>query len=405
MSRSLIIVLTVAFVDALGVGVIVPILPDIILGLANHNVEIAAWYVGLVASAYAGMQLVCAPLVGRLSDKFGRRPILTASMFALALDFLFQALATSISMLFIGRIIAGMAGASVATANAYVADMSAPEDRVKNFGLVGAVYGLGLVAGPAAGAGLGIFHLRLPLLVLAGLCLCVAIWMAYEQMLCSHSSLIDDSASPVRRFSPFQTTYLSYFIAAVLCSSLAQRGLENLFVLHTEQRYAWSRTQAGLSLCLLGVMAIIAQGILARPVVSRFGAPITVLMALGILALTMLGFSMNTNGYFTYVLLVTGALSGIAGPALQSFLAERIDRHYQGQLQGTFVSVVSASSLIAPLFFTSMIFRYTWDQNGKIINPGTPFLVGACCVVLSILFAYRGFRSAPENVSTGLSIG
>ena len=405
MTSTLSLVLAVVFVDALGVGIIIPILPDLILELTDHDESMAAWYVGLVVSAYAAMQLFCAPLAGWLSDRYGRRPLLIACMFALALDSLFQALAVSISMLLIGRVIAGMAGASVATANAFVADESTSPDRVKNFGLVGAVYGLGLIFGPALGAVLGLLHLRLPLLFMALLSLCVAMLLFSTW----RSSLVKPRARDSLQesqvgFTPFQTEYFRYFVAAVLCSSLAQRGLESLFVLYTELRFDWSRAQAGLSLCLLGLMAVIAQGYLARPLVSRFGPRVCVLLALATLALTMLGFFLNSVGAFVYPLLLAGALSGIAGPALQSFLADRIEARHQGQVQGLFVAVVSVSGLVAPLLFTSFIFRNTREHAGVIVNSATPFLVGACFIVMSMILVSRGFQLAPAKVVTSPSI-
>lgn len=405
MASPLSIVLLVVFVDAVGVGIIVPILPDLILELTQHDASQAAWYVGMVASAYAAMQLVCAPLVGWLSDRYGRRAILMACMFALAVDSLFQALAVSMSMLLVGRIIAGVAGASVATANAYVADVSTPLDRVKNFGLVGATYGLGIIFGPALGSILGLASLRLPLLFLAILSLCVASLLVAATGLDLARSVMspEDQDSP-SRFAPFRWAYFRYLIAAVLCSSLAQRGLESLFVLYTELRFDWSRAQAGLSLCLLGLMSVVAQGLLARPLVNRLGASICVLLALGCLALTMLGFFLTSTGAFIYPLMVVGAFSGIAGPALQSFLADRIESWHQGRVQGVFVSAVSISSLVAPFLFTSLIFRYTRESQGVLINPGTPFFVGACLIVVSMVLVSQGFKSASAKMASSPSV-
>lgn len=395
------VVLAVVFVDAIGVGIIIPVLPDLILELTDHNSSQVAWYVGLAASAYAAMQLLCAPLAGRLSDRYGRRVILIACMFALAFDSLFQALAVSVSMLLVGRIVAGVAAASVATANAFVANMSLPQERVKNFGLVGATYGLGLIFGPALGAVLGLIHLRLPLFFLAMLSLCAAFALiAFTGTSFTTPMVVYEDQDSPEPLTPFRSSYLRYIMAAVLCSSLAQRGLENLFVLYTELRFDWSRAQAGLSLCLLGLMAVLAQGFFAGPLVARLGSRLCVLLALGSLALTMIGFFVNSIGILVYPLFLIGAFSGIAGPALQSFLADRIDSKHQGQAQGIFVSIVSFSSLVAPLLFTSFIFRNAREHAGILVNSGTPFLVGAGFIVLSMILVSRGFLLAPASLNT-----
>lgn len=398
--------LFVVWIDAASLGIAVPIMPDLIASISGDTVSSTAWYLGWFGSSYAAMQFLCAPLLGRLSDRFGRFPLLVAAMLALTFDSIILILANSVTLLWIGRIIAGAVGSSVATANALVADQSTDANRVKNFGLVGAMYGLGLVMGPAIGAMLGLVHLRLPFAVTGLLAAAAAIFLRTTfvaqssktagAMANTGKAAVTQSADGRKPLG--QRVFIRCFAIAVFLSSLAQRGIESLFVIFTATVFAWSREQAGFALCFMGIMALIVQAALAQPVVSRIGPCNSVLASLCFLIATYLGMAMIQQGWLVYPLLALGSLSGIAGPALQSFITAKLEPNEQGQLQGYFVSIVSLSSIIAPLGFTTFLFRSSLETVALPLEISIPFVVAACLAACSGFFAWLGFFNSTEQL-------
>ena len=399
-SAAMAFILITLFIDVLGIGIVIPVLPALIKQFVGGDTDIASWYVGVISASYALMQFLCAPLMGALSDRFGRRPVLLASLFGLGIDFLIQGFAPSIWWLFLGRLIAGVMGASFTTAHAYIADVSTAENRAQNFGLAGVMFGLGFIFGPALGGLLGEVNLRLPFFASAGLAL--VNWLYGYFILPESLSLENRSSFDFRRANPIGTLRLlrEYPIVSGLskvfvCQSLAQRGLENVWVLYTMFLFNWGELTNGLVLGLVGIMAVIVQGGLVRPAIKRFGERRAVIYGLAISAITFAGYGLAVQGWMVLTFIIFGSLGGIAGPAIQSIVAGAVPPSDQGKIQGSLTSLVSLTNIIAPLVFTTGIFSYFTSNRAPIQFAGAPFLVGSLLVFTALTIAIRVFRRLP----------
>lgn len=397
-------ILLTLFIDILGIGIIIPVLPELIKQFAGGSTTMASIYVGIIAASYSLMQFLCAPILGALSDRYGRRPVILASLFGLGIDFLIQGFATSLVWLFIGRLFAGILGASFTTANAYIADVSTPETRARNFGLVGVMFGLGFICGPALGGLLGGIHLRLPFFVSAGLALIN--WLYGYFVLPESLPQEHRSSFTLAKANPFGTLrrlrgypLVAGLAAAFVCMSLAQRGLENVWVLYTGFRYAWDEQTNGLMLGLVGLMATLVQGLLVRPVIRRFGERGTVMFGLGISAVAFLCYGAASQGWMIPCIIVFGSFGGVTGPAIQSIVADRVDPSDQGKIQGALTSLISLTNIVAPLFFTAGLFSYFTSESALFALPGAPFFVGSVLLALALVIARRVFQRIPAEAN------
>lgn len=425
-------ILVTLFIDILGIGIIIPVLPELVKELVGEDVVVAqtveavaplvesqavdgvvapdsslsfsraAWYVGVIGAAYALMQFLFAPIVGGLSDQFGRRPVILISLFGLGIDFLLQGFAPNIWWLLVGRLLAGVMGASFTTANAYIADVSTDETRARNFGFVGMMFGLGFTIGPALGGLLGEMNLRLPFFVAAGLALVNWLYGFF---------VLPESLPPEKRRSftlsdanPFLTIarlrvypMVAGLAIVFVCKSLAQRGLESVWVLYTSFRYDWSAQTNGLMLGLVGITAIIVQGGMVRPIVKRIGERKTVIFGSIIGTIAFLGYGLATAGWMIPVVIIFGAIGGVAGPAIQSLVTGTVDETEQGKIQGALTSLMSLTNVIAPLFFNSFLFAYFIGETAPVHLPGAPLLVGSFLIALSVLVAIEVFRRFPAT--------
>jgi DHA1 family tetracycline resistance protein-like MFS transporter len=425
-------IMVTLFIDILGIGIIIPVLPELVkelvagdpVGLTSGLIDAisptqfsvqpptsvvltdeqtfsrAGRYVGVIGATYALMQFFFAPVMGALSDRFGRRPVLLVSMFGLGIDFLIQGFAPNIWWLFVGRVLAGIMGASFTTANAYIADVSTDETRARNFGFVGMMFGLGFTIGPALGGFLGGFSIRLPFFAAAALALVNWLYGYF---------VLPESLPPQKR-SGFRLAHIHPFgsiamlrvypivagLAAVfVCKSLAQRGLENVWVLYTGYRYDWDASTNGLALGLVGITAIIVQGGMVRPVIRRFGERKTVIIGSIVSAFSFLGYGLANQGWMIPCIIICGAFGGVAGPAIQSLVTSNVDETEQGKIQGALTSLTSLTNIIAPLLFNTFLFSYFISAAAPVHLPGAPFLVGAVLLTLSIFIAVRVFRRFP----------
>ncbi|QDV67008.1 Tetracycline resistance protein, class C [Rosistilla carotiformis] len=395
-------ILITLFIDILGIGIIIPVLPELVKSFVQGSTADASWYVGVIGSVYALMQFIFAPVVGALSDRFGRRPVILCSLFGLGVDFIVQGLATNIGWLFAGRIFAGVMGASISTANAYIADVSTADTRARNFGLVGVAFGMGFIIGPALGGLLGAFDLRLPFFVAAGLALVNWLYGYF---------ILPESLPPERRSSftlakanPLgslqrlrQYPIVAGLAVAIVCTSLAQRGLENVWVLYTGYRFDWNQQTNGLALGLVGLMAMLVQGGLVRPTIKRFGERRTVLIGVTISFIAFLGYGSATQGWMIPCIIIFGGFGGVSGPAMQSLIAGAIDPSEQGKVQGALTSLISLTNVIAPTFFTAGLFSYFISDAAPVHLPGIPFYVGAGLIFTALLIIRRVFRRIPET--------
>ncbi len=397
---ALAFILITLFIDIVGIGIVVPVLPELIKELAGGSTAMAGRYVGIIAATYSLMQFLCAPIMGALSDRFGRRPIILASLFGLGIDFLVQGLAPSIGWLFLGRLLAGIMGASFTTANAYIADVLTRENRARNFGLVGVMFGLGFIFGPALGGLLGGIHLRLPFFVSAGLALAnwlYGFFILPESLpLEKRSSLSLAKANPLGTLKRLRTYPIVGALAiAFACTSLAHRGLENVWVLYTGFRFGWNEQTNGLTLGLVGLMAALVQGLLVRPVIETLGERRTAMVGLAISAIAFLLYGLAFQGWMVLCIIVFGAFGGVSGPAIQSIVAGAVDPSDQGKIQGALTSLMSLTNIIAPLFFTAGLFSYFTSKQAPLLLPGAPFFVGSALLLVALLVTRSVFRRFP----------
>ncbi len=425
-------IMVTLFIDILGLGIIIPVLPELVkelvagnpVGLTSGLIDAisptqpgvepptavvltdeqtfsrAGRYVGVIGATYALMQFFFAPIMGALSDRFGRRPVLLVSMFGLGIDFLIQGFAPNIWWLFVGRVLAGIMGASFTTANAYIADVSTDETRARNFGFVGMMFGLGFTIGPALGGFLGGFSIRLPFFAAAALALIN--WLYGYFVLPESLPAEKRSNFRLAHIHPFGSIALLHFypivagLAAVfVCKSLAQRGLESVWVLYTGYRFDWDASTNGLALGLVGIMAIIVQGGMVRPVIRRFGERKTVIVGTIVSAFAFLGYGLASQGWMIPCIIIGGAFGGVTGPAIQSLVTSNVDETEQGKIQGALTSLTSLTNIIAPLFFNTFLFSYFISAAAPLHLPGAPFLVGAALLTLSVFTAVRVFRRFP----------
>jgi DHA1 family tetracycline resistance protein-like MFS transporter len=394
------------FLDVLGIGIIIPILPELVKSFVGGSTSDASRWYGALAATYACMQFLCAPILGALSDRFGRRPVLLGSLFGLGIDYLIQGFAPSIWWLFIGRLLAGVMGASLTTANAYIADISTPENRARNYGLMGVAFGLGFIIGPASGGLLGSIDLRLPFFVSAGLALvnwCYGLFVLPESLDLAHRDAFSwRKANPVgsvavlRRYPLVAGLGLGFAFI-----TLAQRGLETTWVLYTGHRYGWDERTNGLTLALVGVMAVIVQGGLVRPVVKRFGERRTLVGGLSVAIGSHIAYGLAPHGWMVPLIIVVGSLSGLAGPAIQGLIAGEAPPADQGKIQGALTSIMSFTSILAPLLFVAGTFSYFTSPAAPIQLPGAPFFLGSALAATSMLLMHRLFRRYPEHPPAG----
>lgn len=392
-------VLVVLFLDILGLGIVIPVLPELVDSFVPGDASAAApWYAAL-ASVYAVMQVLFAPLVGALSDRFGRRTVILASLTAFGGSYLILAAAPTLVWLFVGRVLAGITGATITAANAYIADVSTPETRARNFGFVGVAFGLGFIFGPAIGGLLGGFGLRIPFYAAAGTALIGAIY----GILFLPESLPPEnrrpfawrSAVPLRSLGVLNAYPLVAGIAvSFLFFSLAQRGLETIFVLYTDYRYAWGPSENGLALALVGVMTAIVQGGLVRPTVARLGERTTILVGLGISTLGFVGYALASQGWMLLGVIAFASLGAIAGPAIQGLVAGTVPSREQGAVQGSLTSLQSLTSVIAPLIAGGIFARFSGD-GAWVELPGAPLFLGAIFLLVGLVWALRTFRRHP----------
>lgn len=415
-------ILVTLFIDILGIGIVIPVLPDLVRELvgqdpaaltdtaavdlatdSQENFARAGMYVGVIGSVYALMQFLFAPILGALSDRYGRRPVLLISLLGLGVDFVIQGLALNIWWLFVGRLVAGIFSANFSTANAYIADVSTDENRARNFGFVGMMFGLGFSIGPAIGGLLGDFSLRLPFFVAAGLALvnCTYGYFVLPESLPPEKRSKEfhlHKMHPLSTLKRLRSYPIVWGLAMVLvCKSLAQRGLENAWVLYAGYRYGWDTFTNGLVLGLVGVCAIVVQGGMVRPVIKRFGERRTVIGATMISAIAFLGYGLASQGWMVLGILVVGSLGGLAGPATQSLIAGAVDESEQGTIQGGLVSLTSLTNVFAPLLFNTILFSYFISDAAPIHLPGAPFFFGSMMITISIFIAIRVFRRIPAK--------
>ena len=374
--RALAFIFCTVALDVLALGLMIPVLPKIVLGFMGGDTAGAAEVFGAFATAWGLMQFLCSPLLGALSDRYGRRPVILISCLGLGLDYVFMALAPSLTLLFIGRIISGITAATISTAFAYIADVTPPDGRAKAFGVVGVAFGLGFVVGPALGGLLGGLEPRLPFWVSAAACVVNAAfgWFVLPESLPADRRMAFawKRANPIGALRLLLSHRRLTGLAAVdFVANVAHQVLSSVFVLYAGYRYGWGETAVGLTLAFVGICSAIVQGLLIGPTVSRLGVRRALLLGLLAGALGMAIYGLAPSGPWFWLGAPVMALWGLSGPALQEMMSRLVSPSQQGQLQGANNSSHSVTGLIGPALFSG---TFAWLLGWL---PGAPFLLAA----------------------------
>lgn len=393
---ALIFIFITLLIDVMGLGIIIPVFPKLIEQLIDGNLSQAASYGGLLTFSYAIMQFVFSPILGGLSDQFGRRPVLLFSLFGFGLDYILQGFAPSIGWLFVGRLLAGVTGASFTTASAYIADISTPEKRAQNFGLIGAAFGVGFILGPAIGGTLAQYGPRTPFFVAAGLTFINFIYGVFILP----ESLAPENRRPFdwRRANPVGSLMqlrrypvIIGLVTSLVLIYIAGFSVQGTWTFYTMEKFKWDEQTVGWSLATIGLAFAIVQGGLSRIIIPKLGQQRSVYVGLMFSALGFALFAFANQSWMMFAFMGIYALGGIAGPSVQGLISNQVPPNEQGELQGALTSLTSTTSIIGPLIMTNL-FSYFTTTQAPVYFPGAPYLLSAVLTVISAVLAWRGFR-------------
>jgi len=383
-------------IDVIGWGIIIPVIPGLIEELIQGDISEAAKVGGWITFAYAITQFIFAPLIGNLSDQFGRRPIILISLLGFTLDYILLALAPSITWLFIGRIIAGITGASITTASAYIADISTIENRAKNFGMIGAAFGLGFIIGPVIGGLLGQYGARVPFYAAAALCFLNFLYGYFilpESLPKEKRSVLNlKKANPIGSFLHLKKyPKLIGLASSMFLLYVASHAIQSNWSFFTMYKFNWDEKMVGISLGVIGLFVALVQGVLIRWVNPRLGNEKSIYAGFFLYSLGMLLFTFANQSWMMFIFLIPYCLGGIAGPALQAVISIQVPETEQGKIQGTLTSLMSASAIVGPPLMTGIFYYFTKEQT-PFEFAGAPFLLASILMTISALMAYYSFR-------------
>jgi DHA1 family tetracycline resistance protein-like MFS transporter len=396
-TSTLVIVALVVFIDMVGIGLIVPVLPGLLEELTGERLARTAEIGGWLLFSYALMQFAFAPVIGGLSDRFGRRPVLLGTLFILGIDYAIMAAAPTLAWLFAGRIMAGIMGASWAAANSAIADVAAPQERGKYFGIMGAAGAGGFVIGPGLGGLLGTVDVRFPF-VAASILALIGAALGF--------ALLKETLPPERRrrftlarANPLGTLIqmarvpvVPGFLAVVFFMQLAAQSHQSVWAYHTGLVFGWNTLEIGLSVALFGIMLVIVQGAVTGRVIARIGPARTIMLGFFLSLPANFLFAFAPTGSFMIAGIVLGALGGMTFPAMQQMMSARVAEDAQGELQGAVASTMSITAIIGPLVMTSTFGAFA-DREGLYL-PGAPYLLAAGFALVAIGIAAWNLRRA-----------
>ncbi len=380
-------------IDIIGFGIVIPVMPSLISHLKHVDISTASKYGSLLMFAYAVVQFICAPILGNLSDKYGRRPVLLFSLFGFGINYLFLALAPTYAWLFVGRIIAGITGASMTTGAAYIADISTAENRAKNFGMIGAAFGLGFIIGPVIGGLLGGFGTHVPFYAAAGLALLNWVYGYFVLP----ESLPKENRRPFewKRANPIGSLLhlkkypaISGLAVSILFVYIASHAIQSNWNYFTMYRFSWNERMVGMSLGVVGILVATVQGGLIRVINPWLGNEKSIYTGLALYAFGMLLFGLATQSWMMFAFLIPYCLGGIAQPALQAIMSEHVPANVQGELQGAITSLMSLAAIIGPLLMNNLFYYFTHGE-APVQLPGAPFLLAAVFMAASAIIAFR----------------
>jgi DHA1 family tetracycline resistance protein-like MFS transporter len=389
-------ILVTVFVDVIGWGLIIPVMQDLISNMKHIPVNEASPYGSWLLSVYALVQFICAPILGNLSDKYGRRPVLLFSLFGFAVDYLFLALSPSYGWLFIGRIVAGITGASFTTASAYIADISTPENKAKNFGMIGAAFGLGFIVGPAIGGLLSGWGIRAPFYAAAILCMLNFLYGYFvlpESLPKEHRREFEwkrvypfGSVIKLKKYPAIGGLFVSLGLVY-----LAAHAIQSNWNYFTKYRFGWSDKLIGLSLAVVGALVAIVQAGLIRVITPKIGNEKSVYIGLMFYSVGLFLFAFASQSWMMFAFLIPYCLGGIAGPALQAIMSGNVPKNEQGELQGALTSIMCLTSIFGPIIMNNLFAWFT-EPSAPVYFPGISFLLGAVLILISSFLAYRTLK-------------
>ena len=383
-------------IDIIGFGIIIPILPELIQNLTHGTLSDSSRYGGLLIFAYSLMQFVCSPIIGNLSDQYGRRPVLLCSLFGFGIDYLFLAFAPTIGWLFVGRIIAGITGASITTGSAYISDISTPEKKAQNFGMIGAAFGLGFIIGPVLGGQLAHFGVRTPFIGAAVLSLIN--WL-YGYFVLPESLARENRrnfewkrANPIGSLKMLKKyPVIEGLVVSITLIYIASHSVQTTWTYYSIEKFGWSPTMIGYSLGVVGICVAIVQGLLIRKLIPKLGQEKSIYIGLGLYAIGFVLFAIASQTWMMFAFTAVYCLGGIAMPAIQGIISAHVPPNEQGELQGALTSLMSATSIIGPLIMTN-VFAYFTAAQAPIHFAGAPFIVSAVLTLFSTILAYKSLK-------------
>lgn len=387
-------------VDVIGIGIIIPVIPSLIKSLTGNDLAGAAMTGGLLMISFSIMQFLFAPVLGELSDRYGRRPVLLFSLFGLGIDYIFHALAPTIAWLFVGRLIAGITGASFSVATAYIADVSTPENKAKNFGLIGAAFGIGFILGPVIGGVCATWGPQVPFFVAAGFTLANFIFGYFFVP----ESLPVERRRPIRFKSMIPGVSLVHIgkfkallglVIAFVLVNLAGQVMPSTWSFFTMEMYGWNETKVGISLAVVGLLVGLVQALLIGKLVKKFGNKKVIMLGFMLWTVGMISFCFAMNPFLLYAALVPYVLGGIAGPTIQGLMSNSVSEKEQGNLQGALTQVISLTAIAGPVIYTSLFSKFS-GENSVIYFPGAPYMAAAIIILVACIIAYFSLRKFTE---------
>jgi DHA1 family tetracycline resistance protein-like MFS transporter len=394
--NALLFIFLTMLIDCTGLGIIIPVTPKLIEELTGGDVSEAATYFGWLSVAYAVMQFLFSSVLGGLSDRYGRRPVLLLSLLGLGVDYIFLAVAPSIFWLFVGRMIAGISGASFTTASAYIADVSEPEKRAQNFGMIGVAFGIGFILGPLIGGLFGGFGTRVPFLIAAGLSLLNALYGFFvlpESLALANRRAFDwKRANPVGMLLNLSRYKHIYgLILIIFLVSIAGHAAQSTWTFITMYKFNWGPAIIGSSLAFVGLTVAIVQGGLIRVVIPKIGEVKAIFVGFSFYLVGFIAFAFATEGWMMFAFMVPYALGGLGMPAVQGMISNHVPANEQGEIQGVLTSLMSLTAIIGPLLMTSL-FHYFTSSNAPFVFAGAPFMMGAFLTLMCLGIAITAVK-------------
>jgi DHA1 family tetracycline resistance protein-like MFS transporter len=395
-SAALRFIFVTIFIDVMGLAIIIPVIPNLLKQLGNVDYSVASELNGWLTFTYASMQILFSPVMGNLSDRFGRRPILLISLLGFCVDYTFMAFAPTVFWLFVGRTIAGITGATMSTATAYIADISTGDKRAANFGIVGAASGLGFIIGVSGGAFLGDINIKFPFMVAAGAALFNALYGYFvlpESLDKEHRRTFEwKRANPIGSFIQLSKyKALAGLAIAFTLVYIAQKAVEYQMPFYVYEKFQWSMRSVGYLGLFIGFLLICIQGWLIRYLIPKWGLKKNIMIGLISYGagLTLIAFAVQ--GWQVYLFMIPYCFGGISGPALQGFITSKFGASEQGELQGG-LSLLSSISLVVGPLVMGYSFKFFTHKESSVYFPGSPYILGALLILISVLLVIRSFK-------------